>query len=86
MPVCIDCGGEVPVDARYCPFCGSPVELKQAAKEKILWSAPGWREKTGPGRAALIFLLMVFLLLLLFLYYVSRLVSNELSSITSGFY
>jgi DNA-directed RNA polymerase subunit RPC12/RpoP len=87
MPKCVDCGEEILVEDKYCPYCGSPTLVKVPDEA-------GLRRKTYPLESVqskrrmswIVIIVFLLIIMLIFVIYLSKVVSTQLGKIGTGFY
>jgi uncharacterized membrane protein YvbJ len=86
MPKCVDCGEDLDGVEKYCPNCGSPTHVKLPTAAELRETKRDYITQANKQRTYwLIFAVVLLIFLLFFVIYLSRLVSNQLMKISTGF-
>jgi predicted nucleic acid-binding Zn ribbon protein len=88
MPICLTCGEEISEGIQYCPICGSPTKIAMPTEADQRRETFNPAKKVRKSRKTIWFFigfLMIVGLLILVLV-LSRIISTQLSQISSGLY
>jgi uncharacterized OB-fold protein len=82
MSVCFDCGEEFQKKERYCPYCGSPAEVKIPTEADLREPMSDYRPVGSWRRfAVFLFVVVLFVGMIIFIAYISKLISMQTSQI-----
>ncbi len=87
MPKCLDCGEEVGEENKYCPNCGSPLEVRLPSDAELRRAEYEFHQTpSGRSTGRILMILILIIFLILFVFIISRIISAQLEQIGSGFY